>query len=89
MNSVGDRPDPCGTPTCIILGVEISLSTETNYFLLERKELMSFIKVTEKSNFDSLYSKPVCHAVSKSFLTSKNTAAVDMLFFEIKGHVIR
>jgi hypothetical protein len=40
---------------------------------------MSLIKLTEKSNFDTLYSKPVCHVVSKAFSISKNTAAVDML----------
>jgi hypothetical protein len=29
LNIVGDRAEPCGTPACIILGVDISLSTET------------------------------------------------------------
>jgi hypothetical protein len=28
---------------------------------------MSLIKLTEKSNFDNLYIKPVCHVVSKAF----------------------
>jgi hypothetical protein len=38
----------CGTPALIILGVDISPSTETEYFLFERKELMSLIKLAEK-----------------------------------------
>jgi hypothetical protein len=40
---------------------------------------MSLIKLTEKSNFDNLYSKPVCHVIWKAFSILKNTAAVDML----------
>jgi hypothetical protein len=40
---------------------------------------MSFINLVEKSIFDSLHSKPVCHVVSDAFSISKNTAAVDML----------
>jgi hypothetical protein len=49
LNSAGDRKEPCCTPACIILGVDISLSTETENFPLERKEPISLIKVAEKS----------------------------------------
>jgi hypothetical protein len=45
----------------------------------KRKMLMTLIKLTEKFNFDNLYSKPVCNVVSKAFSISKNTAAVNML----------
>jgi hypothetical protein len=40
------------TPDSIILGVDISPSTEKENFLLERKELISLIKLEEKSIFD-------------------------------------
>jgi hypothetical protein len=36
-----NRTEPYGTPACIILGVNILPSTETQSFLFERKELMS------------------------------------------------
>jgi hypothetical protein len=48
---VGDRTEPCGTPACMYLGVDISPSTETLNFRSERKELISFV---EKFNFDNL-----------------------------------
>jgi hypothetical protein len=32
--NVGDRPEPSGTPACISLGMDISLSTETDFFAL-------------------------------------------------------
>jgi hypothetical protein len=53
-------------------GVDISLSTETPNFRSERKWPSSLIKLVENSNFDNLYSKPECHAVSKAFSISKN-----------------
>jgi hypothetical protein len=80
LERVGERTEPCGTPACITLGVDISPSTETLNFLCDRKELISIIKLIENSNLDSLYSKPVCHVVSKAFSMSKNTAAV--LFYK-------
>jgi hypothetical protein len=40
LYNVGDRTEPCGTPACISLGVDISPSTETLNFLCERNELM-------------------------------------------------
>jgi hypothetical protein len=53
-------------------------------FPLIEKKLMSFMKLTEKSNFDNLYSKPVCHVVSKAFSISKNVAAVDILLLKLR-----
>jgi hypothetical protein len=73
LKSVGDRTEPCGTPACITLGVDISPSTETLNFICERKEPISLIKLVENSNLDNLYSKPECHVVSKAFSMSKNT----------------
>jgi hypothetical protein len=61
------RTEPCGTPACISLGVDISPSTETLNFPSERMELISLIKLVEKCNFDNLYSKPGYHVVSKVF----------------------
>jgi hypothetical protein len=83
LYKVGDRTEPCGTPACISLAVDISPSTETLNFLCERKELMSFIKLIENANLDNLYSKPGCHVVSKAFSISKNTAAVDILLLKL------
>jgi hypothetical protein len=82
LKRVGERTEPCGTPACIILGVDISPSTETLKFHCERKELISLIKLIEISNLDSLYSKPACHVVSKAFSMPKNTAAVDILLLK-------
>jgi hypothetical protein len=73
------RTESCGTSACISWGVDNSPSTVTLNFLLVRNELISFIKFAEKCNFDSLYSKPGCQVMSKTFSMSKNTAAVDML----------
>jgi hypothetical protein len=81
---VGARTEPCGTPACISRGVDNSPSTETVNILLVRNELISFIKFAEKYNFDSLYSKPGCHVVSKAFPISKNTAAVDILLLKLR-----
>jgi hypothetical protein len=45
---------------------------------------MSFIKLVENSNLDNLYSKPEGHVVSKAFLRSKNTAAVDIFLLKMR-----
>jgi hypothetical protein len=55
---VGARTEPCGTPACIIRGVDNSPSAVTLKFLFVRNELISFTKFAEKSNFHSLYTKP-------------------------------
>jgi hypothetical protein len=49
---------------------------------------MSFIKFVEKYNFDSMYSKPERHVVSKAYSISKNTAAVDKLLLKLKSRVV-
>jgi hypothetical protein len=66
-------------PVCVFQGVDISSSTINLNFVFERDELMSLIKLDEKCNSDSLYSKPGCHVVLNTFSISKKTAAVDML----------
>jgi hypothetical protein len=76
LYKVGDRTEPCGTPAYISLGVGISPMNETLNFLWERKEPISLIRVIENFNLDNLYSKPMCHVVSKAFSISKNTGAV-------------
>jgi hypothetical protein len=84
LNRVGDKTEPCGTPACISLGVDISPSTKTLNLRCERKESISLIKLFEKSNLDNLYSKPECYMVSKAFSTSKNTVAVDILWLKLR-----
>lgn len=54
-------------PGCIPLDVDISLPAETLNFLIERKELISFIKLVESCNVDNLYNKPRSHVISKVF----------------------
>jgi hypothetical protein len=61
---VGDRTESWGTSACISLGVEILPSSETLNFLCERKELISLIRLAEKSNLYSLHSKTGCLVVS-------------------------
>jgi hypothetical protein len=41
--------EPCGTPACIYLGVDISPSTETLNFRCEGNELISLIKLIEQA----------------------------------------
>jgi hypothetical protein len=41
---VGDRREPCGTPACMYLGVDISPSTETLNCLCERNEPINKLK---------------------------------------------
>jgi hypothetical protein len=60
LNRVEDKTEPCGTPACISLGVDISPSTETLNLRCERNDPISLVKLFENSNFDSLYSKPWC-----------------------------
>jgi hypothetical protein len=51
---VEDRMEPCGTPACMYLGVDISPPTETLKFLCERNELISLMKSVESCNLDNL-----------------------------------
>jgi len=81
---VGTRTEPWGTAACITRGVDSSPSNITLNFLLEKNELISLIKLDEKCNSDSLYSKPGCHVVSNAFSISKKTAAVDILLLKFK-----
>jgi len=76
------------TPTCTSLGMDNSPSTETLTFLLVRNELIHFINFTEKCNFCSLYSKPRCHVVSKSFFDIQEYRSTKHIV-KVKGHVIR
>jgi hypothetical protein len=76
--------EPCGTPACITLGVDISPATETLNFVCERKEPISLIKLVENSNLDNFYSKPECHVVSKASSMSKNIAAIDILLLKFR-----
>jgi hypothetical protein len=48
------------------------------------KEPISLFKLVENSNLDNLYNKPKCHVVSKAFSISKNTAAVQILLFNLR-----
>jgi hypothetical protein len=64
--------------------MDSSPSPITLNFLLETIEPISLIKLDEKCNSDSLYSKPRCHVVSNAFSISKKTAAVDMLILKFK-----
>jgi hypothetical protein len=84
LYTVGDRTEPCSTPTCIVLIVDISPSTDTLNFHCERKELINLIKHAENFKLDNLYSKPGCHVVSKVFSISNNTAAVDILMLKFR-----
>jgi hypothetical protein len=51
---VGDWTEPCGTPACMDLSVDILPSTETLNFLCERNNPISLIKVVENFNLDNL-----------------------------------
>jgi hypothetical protein len=53
-------------------------------FLLERKELISRIKLVKNFNLDNSYSKPECHVLSKAFSIYKNTAAIDIFLLKFK-----
>jgi hypothetical protein len=76
---VGARMEPCGTSACTFRDVDSSPSAVTLNFIMDRNELISFMKLAENCNFDNFYSKPGCHVVSKAFSMSENTAAVDIL----------
>jgi hypothetical protein len=80
LYNVEDRTEPCGTPACISLGVDISPSTETLNFRSERKELISCINLVENSNYDNLYSRPECHV--QEYHSPRHFVVV------IKGHVV-
>jgi hypothetical protein len=47
------------------------------------------IRLVENSNLDNLYSKSVCHVVSKTFSVFKNTAAVDIVLLDILLLILR
>jgi hypothetical protein len=47
--------EPCGTPTCMYLGVDISPSTETLNFHSVRNELISLITLVENFNLDNYF----------------------------------
>jgi hypothetical protein len=51
---VRERMEPCGTPACMYLGVDISPSIETLNFQCERNEPISVIKLVENYNLDNL-----------------------------------
>jgi hypothetical protein len=87
LYNVGDRMEPCGTPACISLVVDISPLTKTLNFLREIKELINLIRLNENFNSDNLHSNPRRHFVSKRFSTSKNTAVINILFlkFNVKS----
>lgn len=76
--------EPCDTPACISLGVDISPSTEVLNFLSECKELISLIMLSEKFYFSNIHKKRGCHDISKAFSISKNTAAVERLYLKFK-----
>jgi hypothetical protein len=63
---VWTRTEPFGTPACISRGEYSSPTTVIPNLLLEKNELISLIKLDEKCNLDSLYSKPECYVVSKA-----------------------
>jgi hypothetical protein len=84
LKRVADKTEPCGTPDCNTLDVDISPSTETLKVLYERKEPISLIKLVENSNLDNLYSKPECHVISKVLSIIKNTADIDILLLKLR-----
>jgi hypothetical protein len=51
---VGDRTEPCGTPACMYLGVDIAPCTKILNFRCERNEPISLIKLIENCNVDNL-----------------------------------
>jgi hypothetical protein len=67
---VGDRKEPCGTPVCISLAVDISASPETLNFL-RKKTVNKLNRLFENFNSDNSHSKPRCHVVTKAFSVSK------------------
>ena len=58
LHDVMDRTEPCHTPACISLDVDISPSTITLNYLFEKKGLMNLIIVIKNFNFDNRQSKP-------------------------------
>jgi hypothetical protein len=86
LYNVGDRPESCGNPGHISVGIDISPLTETLNFLWERKELTSFtsIRLIGSFNSNNLCSKLMCRVVSKAFSVSKNTGAVDTILLKFK-----
>jgi hypothetical protein len=70
LYSIGDRKEPRGIPACISLGVDISPSTKTLNFLLDRKELISLTVLIEKFNLIYLYDERVPGGI-KGFLDNQ------------------
>jgi len=79
----------CGTPACISPGVDISPSTVTLNFLLARNELICFVILAENCSFDTLYSKPGYHVVSKAFFDVQEYRSRGYTVVEVQGHVVR
>jgi hypothetical protein len=67
LYSTGARTESCGTLAATFLVEESSPSTETLNFPLVKKEAISLTRLVENCKSDSLYSRPVCHVVSKAF----------------------
>jgi len=64
--------------------MDISPSTVTLNFLLERNELISLIMLAEKCNLKSLRNRSACQTVSKAFSMSENIAAIEILFLKYR-----
>jgi hypothetical protein len=72
-------PRSCHMQCCCI-----SPSTDTLNCLLVKKEAISLMRFIGNCNSDSLYSRPGCHIVSKSFSMPMNTAAIDILLLKFR-----
>jgi hypothetical protein len=88
LYNVRDRLEPYGTCACISPRVDISPSTKTHNYHFENNELISVTMLAENCNLDNLYNKPGCDVVSNASLTSKNTAAIDILLLIYKVTLI-
>jgi hypothetical protein len=68
LKRVGDRTEPCGTPACISLGVDISPSTEWLNFHCERIDPVSLIRLVEN---------PYCHYIASAPTTQKTASVLE------------
>jgi hypothetical protein len=80
-----DRTEPCGTPACISLGVDISPYTETMNSRCERKELMSLINLVENSN--NLQQATVPCGIEGLFDVQEQRGRRSIIV-DLKGHVV-